>query len=66
VELMISGGMVVHVKSAHGQDPYLEIPLPSSMKGWRKKWFYLRNDTSALLPVSTGTRPIPLPLEEME
>jgi hypothetical protein len=28
------------------------------MKGWWKKWFYLRNDPSALLPVFTGGRSI--------
>jgi hypothetical protein len=37
VELMISGGEVIHVKSGHGVDPYLDIPMPRSMKGWRKK-----------------------------
>jgi hypothetical protein len=31
------------------------------MKGWRKKWFYLRNDASTLLPMFTSSRPIPLP-----
>jgi hypothetical protein len=35
--------------------------MPRSMKAWRKKWFYLRNDAFALLPVFTGNRPIPLP-----
>jgi hypothetical protein len=39
MELMISGGVVIHVKSEHGVDTYLEIPMPRSMKGWRKKWF---------------------------
>jgi hypothetical protein len=37
VELMTSGGAVIHVKSGHRADPYLEIPMPKSMKGWRKK-----------------------------
>jgi hypothetical protein len=36
VELTISGGMVIHVKSGHRVDPYLEIPMPRSMKGWQK------------------------------
>jgi hypothetical protein len=36
-ELTAPGGMVTHVKSGHGVDPYLEIPMPRSMKGWRKK-----------------------------
>jgi hypothetical protein len=53
---MISEGMVIHVKSRHGVDPYLIISMPRSMKGWQKKWFYLRNDASTrspCLPVAT-------------
>jgi hypothetical protein len=57
----VSGGTVIHVKSRHGVDPYLDIPMPRSMKGWRKKWFYLRNDAFSLLPVFTIGRPVPLP-----
>jgi hypothetical protein len=60
-ELMISGGMIIHVKSGHGVDPYPEILMAMSMKGWWKKWFYLRNDPSVLLPMFTGIHPIPLP-----
>jgi hypothetical protein len=30
------------------------------MKGWQKKWFYLKNDDSAPLPVFTGGRVVPL------
>jgi hypothetical protein len=60
-ELMISGGAVIHVKVRHGVDPYLKIPMPRSMKGWQKKWFYLRNEASAPLPVFIGSRPFPLP-----
>jgi hypothetical protein len=48
-ELIVSGGAVIHVKSRQGVDPYLEIHMCRSMKGWQKKWFYLRNDASALL-----------------
>jgi hypothetical protein len=33
-ELTISGDAVIHVKSGHKVDPYLEIPMPKSMKGW--------------------------------
>jgi hypothetical protein len=36
-ELMISGGMVIHVKSGNRVDSYLEIHMPWSMKGWWKK-----------------------------
>jgi hypothetical protein len=58
---MIYGGAVIHVKAGHRVDPYLEIPMPISMKGWWKKWFYLTNDISAMLPMFTSGRPIPLP-----
>jgi hypothetical protein len=34
------------------------------MKGWWKKWFYLRNDASTSLPVFISGRPIPLPSGE--
>jgi hypothetical protein len=56
---MISRGAVIHIMSGHGVDPYLEIPMPRLMKGWQKKWFYLRNDASALLSAFTGGRVIP-------
>jgi hypothetical protein len=59
-ELTVSRGTIVHVKYRHGVDPYFDIPMPTSTKGWRKKWFYLRNDASALLPAFTGCRPVPL------
>jgi hypothetical protein len=60
VELTISGGAVIHVKSGHGEDPYLEIPMPRSVKGWWKKWFYQKNDDSTLLHAFTDGRLIPL------
>jgi hypothetical protein len=59
-ELMISGGTVIHVRLGHRVDPYLEIPMPSSLKLWRKKWFYLKNDNSAPLPAFTDGHPVPL------
>jgi hypothetical protein len=57
---MASRGTIIHVESGPGIDPYLKIPRPMSMKGWWMKWFYLRNDVSALLPAFTGSYPIPL------
>jgi hypothetical protein len=33
--------------------------MPKSMKAWWKKWFCLRNDTSAPLPGSPTTAPFP-------
>jgi hypothetical protein len=54
-------GVVIHVKVGHRLVPYLEILMPRSMKGWRKKWFHLRNDASVPLPAFTGGRHVPLP-----
>jgi hypothetical protein len=34
IELTVSWGMVIHVKSGHGVDPYIDILMPRSMKGW--------------------------------
>jgi hypothetical protein len=60
VELTVSRDIVIHVKFGHRVDPFLDIPMPRSMKGWQKRWFYLRNGASTLLPVFTGSRSIPL------
>jgi hypothetical protein len=35
--------------------------MPRSMKGWRKKWFYVMNDASTPFPAFISGRPIPLP-----
>jgi hypothetical protein len=59
-ELTVSGGTVIHVMPRHGVNPYFNILMPRSMKGWRKKWFYLRNDGFAMLLTFTGSRPVPL------
>jgi hypothetical protein len=57
-ELIISEGAIIHVKlGAWGRS----LPQPRSMKGWRKKWIYLRNDASAPLPTFTSSRPVPMP-----
>jgi hypothetical protein len=59
-ELMSYGGVVIHVKLGHEVDPNLEIPMPRSMKGWQKRWFFLKNDDFAPLPTFSGGRPVPL------
>jgi hypothetical protein len=61
VELKLLRSVVIHTMSEHGVDPYFNIPMSRSMKGWWKKRFYLRNDADVPLPVFTGKRPIPLP-----
>jgi hypothetical protein len=39
----------------------LRHPNAQIDEGVAKKWFYLRNDTSTLLPMFTDSHPIPLP-----
>jgi hypothetical protein len=58
-EPAISRGAVIHVKLGHGVDSYLAIPKPQSMKGWRKIWFFLKNDDFTLIPAFSGGHPIP-------
>jgi hypothetical protein len=58
-EVAVLGGVVIHVKSEHGFNPYFNIPLPKLNNGWRKMWFFLRNNAAASLPTFIGNRPIP-------
>jgi hypothetical protein len=53
---MIPRGAVIHVMLGHRVDPYLEIPMPQTMKGWQKRWSFLKNDDSASLPAFFGGR----------
>jgi hypothetical protein len=61
MELAVSRGAIIHVKSGLGVDPYFYIHMPTSMNWWWKKWFYLRNDASVPLPAFPGSRPILVP-----
>jgi hypothetical protein len=35
----MGGGVVIHVRFGHGVDPYFDIIMPRSMKGWWKSGF---------------------------
>jgi hypothetical protein len=61
VEVAILGGVVIHVKSGHGVDPYFDLPMSESMDGCQKIWFFLRNDATMPLPMFTSNRPVPQP-----
>jgi hypothetical protein len=47
------------VRSRPRVDPYFHLPIFDPPIGWWKVWFFLRNDTDALLPMFMGCRPIP-------
>jgi hypothetical protein len=56
-----SRGVVIHIKSRHGVDPYFDIPMPKSMNTRQKMWFFMRNATAATLPVFMGNCHVPQP-----
>jgi hypothetical protein len=61
MEQTVSRAAILHVRSGHGVDPYFDLPMPRSIKGWRNNWFYLRNNVSTSLPVFIGHCLVPLP-----
>jgi hypothetical protein len=61
LEVEVLGSVDLYVRSGHGVDPYFHLPMSRPSDGWRKVWFFLRNNTDALLPVFTSSRPIPQP-----
>jgi hypothetical protein len=59
VEATVLGSVDIFIRNRHGVDPYFHLPMPGSSDGWRKVWFFLRNDTDASLPMFMGSCPIP-------
>jgi hypothetical protein len=61
MEVAALGSIDIFSRSGRGVDPYFHLPTFGPLDGWRKVWFFLRNDTNAPLPVFTGSRPVPQP-----
>jgi hypothetical protein len=61
VEAAILGIVDIFIRSQHVVDPYFHLPMSNPPDGWQKVWFFLRNDTDALLSLFTGSCPIPQP-----
>jgi hypothetical protein len=70
VELLLScsgtkavtlGSVDIFIRSGHGVDPYFHLLMFGPSDGWWKVWFFLRNNTYVLLPMFTGSRPVPQP-----
>jgi hypothetical protein len=51
----------IFVRYGPGIDLYFCLPMSDPPTGWRKVWFFLRNDVDMPLPVFTGNCPIPQP-----
>jgi hypothetical protein len=60
-EAMVLSGMDIYVKSEHGVDPYICLPISESTDKWQKVWFFLRNNADTPLPMFTGSRSVPKP-----
>jgi hypothetical protein len=45
-------------------EPYFSILLPDLPVRWLRAWFLLRNEADALLPLFTGSCPVPHPNRE--
>jgi hypothetical protein len=60
-EMAVLDGVDIYLKPGHGADPYFHLPMPRSTDEWLKVWFFLRNNVNVLLPMFTGSRPIPQP-----
>jgi hypothetical protein len=58
-EAVVLGHVGIYVKSRHGVDSYFHLSMSECMDGWWKVWFFLRNDTDTMLPMLTGSHPIP-------
>jgi hypothetical protein len=61
VEVATLGSVDIFDRSEHGVDPYFHLLMSGPLNGWRKVWFFLRNDTDVPLPMFTGSHPIPQP-----
>jgi hypothetical protein len=51
----------IFVRSRPGVDPYFCFSMSAPPVGWRKVWFFLRNDADVLLPLFTGSCPVSQP-----
>jgi hypothetical protein len=61
VEAVVWGSVDISVRSGSGVDPYFRLSMPIPSVGWQKEWFFMRNDSDAMLPMFTGNRPVPQP-----
>jgi hypothetical protein len=63
-EVAVLGSVDIFIQSGPRVEPYFYLSMsdpPPPLVGWQKVWLFLRNDATALLPVFTGSRPVPQP-----
>jgi hypothetical protein len=47
---MVLSGVDIYVRCRHKVDPYFHLPMPRSLDGWRRVWFFLMNDVDVATP----------------
>jgi hypothetical protein len=60
-KVVVLGTVDIFLRSGPRVDPYFPLSMSNPLVGWRKLWFFLRNDADTPLPVFTGSCPIPQP-----
>jgi hypothetical protein len=60
-EAAVWGNVDIFVRSGPGVDPYFCFSMSNPPIGWKKVWFFLRNDADTSLPLFMGSRPVPQP-----
>jgi hypothetical protein len=55
----VLGSINIFIRSGPGVDPNFHLLMFDPLVGWRKVWFFLRNDANALLPMFLDSRPVP-------
>jgi hypothetical protein len=55
------GSVDIFLRFGPRVDPYFHLPMSNPPVGWRKVWFFLRNDADVTLAMFTSSRLIPQP-----
>jgi hypothetical protein len=61
MEVAMLGSVDIFIRSIPGVDPYFRLLMSDPPFRWWKVWFFLRNNTTMLLPEFIGSRPLPQP-----
>jgi hypothetical protein len=60
-EAAVWGCVDIYVHIRLGIDPYIHLSVSNPPVGWRKEWFFCRNDSDALFPMVTDRHPAAQP-----
>jgi hypothetical protein len=55
METAVLNNVDIFVQFGSGVDPYFRLPMFDPPIGWRKVWFFLRNDVDGPFPVFMGS-----------